>query len=118
MQTPSVSNNPIRVSLADIEDNPYQMRTIYNAALLNALAASIQELGLLQVPIARKVGEKYQLAFGHRRKMAFEKLNLNGLPAYSEMPLIAMDLTDREMFEVSLTENLKREDLSPIEKAN
>lgn len=111
------SSEPVQVLLTDIEDNPYQVRTTYGESMLTALATSIQDMGLLQIPLARKVRDKFQLAFGHRRRKAFEKLCQNGLASYSKMPLIVMDLTDRQMFEISIAENLKRADLSPIEKA-
>lgn len=117
MNTSSSSQERILVVLTAIDENPYQVRTVYDESMLTALATSIKDVGLLQVPVARKVGERYQLGFGHRRKKAFEKLWLNGLEQYAQMPLDVMDLTDREMFEISLTENLKRLDLSPIEKA-
>jgi ParB family chromosome partitioning protein len=113
------SKEPTQVLLASIEDNPYQMRTGYDESALTALAISIHEVGLLQVPVARKVGQKFQLAFGHRRKRAFEQLYRTDWAAIVShtMPLIVLNLTDREMFEISLSENLKREDLSPIDKA-
>jgi ParB/RepB/Spo0J family partition protein len=119
MDISSGAKEQILVPLTDIEDNPYQMRTVYDESMLDALATSIQEVGLLQIPVARKVGKKFQLAFGHRRKRAFEKLYQTEWAAIVShtMPLIVLDLTDREMFEISLAENLKREDLSPIEKA-
>jgi ParB family chromosome partitioning protein len=105
------------VRLTDIEDNPYQVRTDYDESMLISLAASIQDLGLLQIPVARRVGDKYQMAFGHRRRRAFERLCQNGFPQYEQMPIDVMELSDQQMFETSLSENLKRADLSPIEKA-
>ncbi len=111
------SNESVRVLLTDIEDNPFQVRTTYDESTLTALAASILDVGLLQVPLARRVGEKYQLAFGHRRKIAFEQLSRSGVTAYESMPLMVTDLSDREMFELAIAENIKRADLNPIEKA-
>jgi ParB family transcriptional regulator, chromosome partitioning protein len=105
------------ISLNDIEENPYQPRDVYEATALVALAASIREMGLLQVPVARKVGEKYQLAFGHRRKEAFEILYSEGWDEFAQMPLYIMDLTDKAMFEVAVTENIKRQELNPLERA-
>lgn len=113
------AGKPIPVLLTDIDDNPFQMRTVYDASALNDLAASIKEVGLLQVPVARKVGKRYQLAFGHRRRKAYEQLYQTewaGIVA-REMPLIVLDLSDREMFEISVSENLERVNLTPIEKA-
>lgn len=109
----------MQVLLTDVDDNPYPVRTTHDESQLIALVTSIKEVGLLQVPVARKVGNRFQLAFGHRRRKAFEQLyqtDWAGLASH-EMPLIVLDLTDQEMFEISITENLKREDLNPIEKA-
>src|SRR5690349_19560369 len=101
-------SDQIRAHLKDIEDNPYQARSNYSEVSLVALSASIKEMGLLQVPVARRVGDKYQLVFGHQRKRAFEMLYREGLKDYECMPLTIRDLTDREMFEISVSENLKR----------
>jgi ParB family chromosome partitioning protein len=117
MQISSNANELVRVPLSAIIDNPFQIRSVYDESALSALAESIQDVGLLQVPAARKVGDKFQLCFGHRRKKAFEKLYMSGLEMYGEMPLVVLELTDREMFESCLIENLKRADLDPIEKA-
>lgn len=113
------AKEPVDVTLELIQDNPYQMRTVYDESQLTALAESIRDIGLLQVPVARKVDKKYQLSFGHRRKRAFEQLYRTDWAAIVEktMPLIVLPLTDREMFEICISENLKRADLSPIEKA-
>ncbi len=110
-------SEPVRVLLTNIESNPFQVRTTYDESAVTALAASILDVGLLQVPLARRVGENYQLAFGHRRKMAFEQLFRSGITACESMPLMIADLTDREMFEAAVAENLKRADLNPLEKA-
>lgn len=108
---------PILISIDEIDDNPYQTRTEYDQGQLVQLATSIRDLGLLQVPVARKTGERYQLAFGHRRKRAWQMLYEEGLKNHNFMPLHVMELTDREMFEISITENIKRQDLNPLEKA-
>lgn len=105
------------IPLGDLEENPYQVRTVYDESMLSDLAASIQEVGLLQLPVARKVGDRFQMAFGHCRRRAFARLARSGLVQYDQMPVDVMELTDREMFEISFSENLKRADLSPIEKA-
>jgi ParB/RepB/Spo0J family partition protein len=112
-----IPKSPTMVLLEDIEDNPYQVRMNYDQLQLVQLAESIKELGLLQTPVARQVGEKYQLAFGHRRKRAWEMLCQEGSKVHNFMPIYVMELSDREMFEISLTENLKRQDLNPLEKA-
>lgn len=105
------------VLLSDIIDNPYQARVAYDSESLSALADSILEVGLLQIPLARKVNDKYQLAFGHCRKRAFDILYSKGMKGFAYMPLYVLDMADREIFEIALTENFRRRQLSPIEKA-
>lgn len=121
MTTPSnkfkADKSKTLVALSSITDNPYQARIAYDPASLSALADSILEVGLLQIPLARKVDDKYQLAFGHCRKRAFDILHSKGMKGFGQMPLYVLDMTDREMFEISLTENFRRRSLSPIEKA-
>ena len=108
---------PVRVPLTDIRDNPYQVRTTIDETALSDLVVSICDVGLLQIPSARKVGDKFELAFGHRRKQVFQRLADDGLSAFEEMPLIVLELSDREMFEIGVSENIKRAALSPIERA-
>lgn len=111
------SHEAVRIPLTSIVDNPYQVRSTYDESAVTALATSIAEVGLLQIPVARKVGDSFQMAFGHRRKRAFEKLALLGLSAYETMPLIVLELSDREMLQLAISENVKRADLGPLEKA-
>ena len=108
---------PMLVHLEEIDDNPYQTRTAYDEILLISLASNIKEIGLLQIPVARSVGDRYQLAFGHRRKRAFEMLHREGSEGFDRMPLIVREFTEPEMFEISITENIKRQELGPLEKA-
>jgi ParB family chromosome partitioning protein len=94
-----------------IEPNPYQPRQVEDLAVVEEIAASIKHNGLMQVPTARRVNGTVQLAFGHTRLAAFK---LNG---EKSMPLIIRDLTDLQMFELGVAENIKRRDLNPIEQA-
>jgi len=100
------------VSLDLIDPNPYQPRQAEDPAVVAEIAESIQRHGLMQVPTARAAeGGRYQLAFGHTRLAA---VRLNGEP---RMPLIIRDLSDLQMFELGVAENIKRRDLNPIEQA-
>jgi ParB family transcriptional regulator, chromosome partitioning protein len=117
MSTFSATKERRLIPLSDLEENPYQFRGVYDPSKVNDLASSIQELGLLQIPVARQAGHKHQLAFGHCRWKAFAQLARSGLLQYGKMPVDVMDLTDQQMFEIAISENLKRADLSPIEKA-
>lgn len=104
------------ISLDLIDPNPYQPRQGEDLEAIQELAESIERNGLLQVPTARRVDGRYQLAFGHTRRAAFALLaDTNGHDR--SMPLIVRDLTDLQMFELAVAENIKRRDLNPIEQA-
>lgn len=100
-----------------IDPNPYQPRHAEDLAVVKEIAESIKRfsnngtMGLLQVPSARQVDGRYQLAFGHTRLAAFK---LNGEEC---MPLVIRDLSNLEMFELGVTENIKRRDLNVVEQA-
>lgn len=94
-----------------IDPNPYQPRQVEDPAAVAEIAASIKQNGLMQVPSARQVDGRYQLAFGHTRLAAFK---FNGEQC---IPLIVRDLTDIQMFELGVAENIKRRDLNYVEKA-
>ena len=76
---------------------------------LDELTKSIQESGVLQPLLVRKQGSSYELLAGSRRLQAAEKLGLE------TVPVIEKDVSDETAFEISLTENLQRENLSPLE---
>lgn len=111
------------ISLKLIDDNPYQDREVYQE--IEELGRVIAVNGLEQKPKARLVGKRYQLKFGHRRKRAFEWLAKNwkkaGLPdrydGYTVMPLDVEEVTDQEMFDGVVIENVHRDDLKVTEKA-
>lgn len=107
----------IYIDLNLIRPNPFQPRKEYLTQELSELVENIERNttpdfdGLLQAPTARKVGTTYELAFGHRRWMAMQALGRG------EMRLQIRDLTDLQMFEIAVSENMKRKDLNPIEEA-
>jgi len=118
MKSSNTTDRPrTMVALTAIADNPFQARVEYDQNGLSELADSILDVGLLQIPLARKIGDKYQLVFGHRRKRAFEILHQKGMKGFAHMPLYVLEMTDREMLEISLTENFRRRNLNPIERA-
>lgn len=114
----------ILVTLDCIDPNPYQPASARDEEKVLEIAASIKQnfddgvgtQGLNQVPTARKVGDRYQLAFGHHRHQAFVHLAGEG-EAFAKMPLIIEDLSDQQMFEAMATENLQRREISFIEEA-
>lgn len=100
-----------KVSIDKINPNPNQPRTHFNETLLNELADSIRENGVLQPLLVRKKGEGYEIIAGERRYQASKIAGLE------ELPVIVKEVDDRKMLELALIENLQRSDLNPIEEA-
>ena len=100
------------IAIDRIESNPRQPRTIFDADALAELTASIREHGVLQPILVRPLGEnRYQLVAGERRWRASREAGLVSIPALVE------ELDDDTALEISIIENLQREDLSPLEEA-
>ena len=100
-----------KVSIDKINPNPNQPRTHFNETLLNELADSIRENGVLQPLLVRKRGEGYEIIAGERRYQASKIAGLE------ELPVIVKEVDDQKMLELALIENLQRSDLNPIEEA-
>lgn len=103
------------ISLDLIQDNPWQVREVYDPAYLEDLAADISRNGLLQKPLARQVDSHYQLAFGHCRVRALRLLYQQGKTS-ANIPLEIQRLTDEQMADFAWTENEQRRDVTPIER--
>ena len=101
----------ITVRLSKVEPNQAQPREEFNEDALQELAESIRQVGILSPLIVQKRGDRYEIIAGERRWRA---ARLAGL---KEVPVIVKDLSDREILEVSLIENIQREDLNAIEEA-
>jgi len=99
------------VKTENLLPSPYQPRKEFNQEALNALVQSVKEKGVLQPLIVRKNGEKYEIIAGERRWRAAK------LAGIAEVPVIEKELTNQEVLEVALVENLLRENLSVIEEA-
>ncbi len=100
------------IALDRIESNPDQPRMIFDEAALHELAGSIKEHGVLQPILVRPLGEnRYQLIAGERRWRASREAGLATIPALVE------EIDDETALEISIIENLQREDLSPLEEA-
>lgn len=99
------------VSVSQLVVNPFQPRKIFNDDVLGELAESIKEHGIIQPIVVRKKGKKYEIVVGERR---FRAAKLAGL---TEIPAIVKEMTEQQMMEVAILENLQREDLTPIEEA-
>lgn len=100
-----------KVSIDKINPNPNQPRTHFNETLLDELADSIRENGVLQPLLVRKKGEGYEIIAGERRYQASKIAGLE------ELPVIVKEVDDQKMLELALIENLQRSDLNPIEEA-
>jgi ParB family transcriptional regulator, chromosome partitioning protein len=102
----------VDVDLDLLEPNPDQPRTIFRDNKIEELAASIRANGLVQPLLARKRGERYQIIAGERRWRAAQRAGLE------KVPVIVRDIPDERVLELSLIENIQREELNPIEEAN
>jgi len=100
-----------RVSIDLIDPNPLQPRRIFHSERLSELAQSIRTNGIIQPLVVRKAGTRYQLVAGERRWRAAK------LAGISEVPVVVQDIPDDRLLEVTLIENIQREDLNPIETA-
>ena len=102
----------LELPIAKVEPRDNQPRTVFDEEALSELAESIREYGVIQPVTVRKLDSGYyQLIAGERRWRA---ARIAGL---SEVPAIVIEADDRKMTELSLIENLQREDLDPIEEA-
>ncbi|MFQ5772463.1 MAG: ParB/RepB/Spo0J family partition protein, partial [bacterium] len=114
----SLANEPERGRLNDIEvsqviPNPFQPRESFDAVALEELKQSIAENGVIQPISVREVNSGYELIAGERRLRAVRELGLERIPAF-----VLEINTDEEMLELSLIENIQRENLNPIDEAN
>ncbi|MEA2613004.1 MAG: ParB family transcriptional regulator, chromosome partitioning protein, partial [Chloroflexota bacterium] len=95
-----------------IDSNPQQPRLAFNQDTLDELAASIREHGVLQPILVRPTGvNRYQLVAGERRWRASKQAGLETIPALIE------EIDDDTALEISIIENLQREDISPLDEA-
>jgi len=101
----------VQVDVDLIDPNPYQPRTRFVESALDELARSIQSTGIVQPIVVRPMGSRYQLIAGERRWRAAQRAGLH------RVPVIVRDVPDEIALEMTLVENLQREDLNPIEQA-
>jgi ParB family chromosome partitioning protein len=99
------------VPAKDIKPNPLQPRAKIEDAEIQDLIASIKEKGIIEPLIVKRTGKTYVLAAGERRLQAARRAGLK------EVPVIIRDLSEQELLEIGLIENLHRKDLNPIEEA-
>lgn len=99
------------LKITEVEPNREQPRKQFNEDALLELAESIKQFGVLQPLIVQKKQDYYEIIAGERRWRAAK------LAGLKEIPVIIKELTEQEIVEISLIENIQREDLNPIEEA-
>ena len=106
------SSGVVKLKLSEIEPNKNQPRKNFEETALAELAHSIELHGVLQPLVVRPlIDGTYQLVAGERRWRASRMAGL------TEVPVVIKELTDAQVAEIALVENLQREDLDPIEEA-
>ncbi|MFC3886306.1 ParB/RepB/Spo0J family partition protein [Bacillus songklensis] len=106
------TEEPVReIDIRELRPNPYQPRKIFNQEAIEELKQSILQHGILQPIVVRKSIKGYEIVVGERRFRAAKEAKLK------TVPIIVRDLSEKQMMELALLENLQREDLTPIEEA-
>ena len=100
------------INLKELRPNPYQPRKVFEKEAIEELKASILEHGILQPIIVRKSIKGFEIVVGERRFRAAKEANLEVIPA------VIRELSEQQMMELAVLENLQREDLSPIEEGH
>ncbi len=108
---PEESKRLFYCGIEEIIPNRSQPRKYFDESKLLELADSVKEKGVLEPLIVRKVDQGYELIVGERRWRAAQKAGLK------EVPVLVKEAEEREVLELSLIENLQREDLNPVEEA-
>jgi len=108
---PALSEGLAHVDIDLIDPSPYQPRTRFREEALDELARSILASGIVQPLVVRKIGSRFQLIAGERRWRAAQRARLDRVPA------VVRDVPEELALEMTLVENLQREDLNPIEQA-
>jgi ParB family chromosome partitioning protein len=107
----AASSGPQQVDIDQIEPSPYQPRTRFREEALDELARSIQASGIIQPLVVRPIGNRFQLIAGERRWRAAQKAGL------TKVSVILRQVSDEVALEMTLVENIQREDLNAIEAA-
>ena len=110
-QQPAAPEAPTSIAIDEIDANPLQPRHIFQQERLAELAQSIRANGIIQPLVVRKAGDRFQLVAGERRWRAAKLAELTHVPA------VVQDIPDERLLEITLIENIQREDLNPIETA-
>jgi ParB family chromosome partitioning protein len=111
-QINQIESELIELSLDLIDPTPTQPRQVFKEDRLEELAQSIKTNGVIQPIIVRRSGTRYQIVAGERRWRAAQRAGLDKLPC------VIKDIPEANILELSLIENIQREELNPIEEAN
>jgi ParB family chromosome partitioning protein len=110
---PAAPENGVHTVAVDaIDPNPLQPRRVFQSERLAELAQSIRANGIVQPLVVRRVGDRFQLVAGERRWRAAK------LAEIQEVPVVVREIPDDRLLEISLVENIQREDLNPMETAH
>jgi len=109
--TPTDVSTPSLIRIDDVDPNPVQPRRVFEPERLKELATSIQAMGIIQPIVVRPSGDRYQLVAGERRWRAAK------LAGLETIPVVIREIPDDRLLEITLVENIQREDLNPIETA-
>lgn len=110
-QNQAIQDGVVQISLLDIDPNFEQPRKNFDEAALNELAESIKVHGVIQPIVVTPIGKRFMIIAGERRFRASK------IAGKTDIPAIVREYTPQQIKEISLIENLQREDLSPIEAA-
>ena len=102
----------VNLNVDEIEPNPHQARTEFDEEQIDELMRSIQEKGVIQPITVNRIGQSYQIIAGERRWRATKKAGIQEIPA-----IVHEIESQQDLMELSLIENVQREDLTPIEEA-
>jgi ParB family transcriptional regulator, chromosome partitioning protein len=108
---PAAPDQVAHLPIEQIEPNPLQPRRVFQSERLEELAQSIRSNGIIQPLVVRRNGARYQLVAGERRWRAAK------LAGMTRVPVIVQEFPDDRLLEITLIENIQREDLNPIETA-
>ena len=106
-----VKNEELKLRITEVEPNRDQPRKKFDEDALLELADSIKQFGVLQPLLVQKRNDYYEIIAGERRWRAAKMAGLK------EIPVVVKDFSDQQIVEISLIENIQREDLNPIEEA-
>lgn len=111
-QGSTLGHDLMELDIDRIDPADGQPRSVFKESALEELAQSIRHNGIIQPLVVRRSGDRFQIVAGERRWRAAQKAGLHTVPC------IVKEVSDENTLEISLIENIQREELNPIEEAN